>query len=270
MSQLRKMLIQYLTKHNYKPITDENFIIAKGNLPICLVAHMDTVFKRTPNAVDFLYDSEQKILWHPGGAGFDDRAGIYIILQMIEKGYKPHIIFTNLEEIGGVGAQELVSRFPHCPFKCSCLIELDRANKKDMVFYDCDNIDFIKYIGKFGFQEEYGSFTDISFIMEQWGIAGVNLSVGYIDQHTANERLNTSWCDLTIQKLEKILQASPRMKKYEYVPFVPPYMDFAHRCFICNHYLDKNGYLIKGQNYIICKDCLNRYYKKDNIDFIPL
>lgn len=263
------MLLQYLKKNNYNPIYEENYIIAKGDIPICLIAHMDTVFKAPPQVSDFLYDPIKNILWSPEGSGFDDRAGIYIILQMIEKGYKPHIIFTNLEEIGGIGAQELVKRFPHCPFKCNCLIELDRANKNDMVFYDCDNYDFIKYIGKFGFHEEYGSFTDISFIMEKWGIAGVNLSVGYMDQHTTKERLNVQWTDLTIRKLEKILQAGFRMKKYAYIPFVPYYMDFAHRCWICNKKLDKNGYLVKGQNYIICKECLNLYYKKDEIKFIP-
>lgn len=255
--------MEYLQEKKYNVDWTEDYIIAEGNLPICLIAHMDTVFHKTPEITDFLYDAEKHILWSPAGSGFDDRTGIYIIIEMIERGFRPSIIFTDLEEHGGIGAQELVARFPHCPFKkCNCLIELDRANKNDMVFYDCDNPDFIKYIGKFGFKEEFGSFTDISFIAQPWGLAAVNLSVGYLDQHTIAERLNTKWCDLTILKLDKILRAAARMKKYKYVPFVPPYMENKNRCLICNKKLGKNDKYFSNINYIICEECFNKYYEK--------
>ena len=263
------MLIDFLKSKQYKVNWTENYILAKGDLPICLIAHMDTVFREVPKVTDFLYDAEKHILWSPAGSGFDDRAGIYIILNIIEKGFRPHIIFTDLEEHGGIGAQELVTRFPHCPFKrCNCLIELDRANKNDMVFYDCDNEDFIKYIGKFGFKEAMGSFSDISFIAEPWGIAAVNLSVGYLDQHTVAERLNTKWCDLTINKLEKMLQAASSADFYEYISLEPFFMYPNYNCIICNKSVGKNGYLNVDQNYIICKSCFETYYKENKEEFI--
>lgn len=256
-NELKNQLIDFLKEYNYKPIYKEHFIIAEGTLPICLIAHMDTVFYNPPKIEDFLYDKEKHILWSPAGSGFDDRVGIYIIIRMISKGYKPHIIFTDLEEEGGIGAQELIEHFPNCPFKyCSCLIELDRANEKDMVFYDCYNQDFIEYISSFNFEEEWGTFTDISFIAEPWGIAAVNLSVGYLDQHTIAERLNTAWCDATISKLEKILLAAPRMKTFKYIPFHNNY------CLICNKYigLEKKYKINNKDPYVLCKDCLDLYY----------
>lgn len=267
--QLKKILIQYLRKNGYKPLVSKNFIIANGNIPIALIAHMDTVFSKPPALDNFLYDPKKFILWAPGGAGFDDRTGIYIIIKMIERGYKPHIIFTDGEEQGGIGAQDLIIHFPKCPFnKCKYLIELDRANKHDMVFYDCDNKNFTKYIKSFNFQEAIGSFTDISFIMGQWEIAGVNLSVGYMDQHTGMERLNTKWCDITINKLEKMLKAASSADFYEYISLEPFFMCPDYNCIICNESVGKNGYLNVNQNYIICKNCFETYYKENKEEFI--
>lgn len=55
-------------------------------------------------------------MWSPQLLGSDDRAGVYAIIQIIEAGYKPHVIFTTDEEIGAVGAQKLIEDFPECPF----------------------------------------------------------------------------------------------------------------------------------------------------------
>ena len=73
-----------LIKKHYKryTITDQ-YIIAEGDIPVCLIAHMDTVFKTPP--VDFFYDQEQQVLWSPDGLGTDDRAGIYAIAEIVIK-----------------------------------------------------------------------------------------------------------------------------------------------------------------------------------------
>ena len=271
-NQLEKILLKYLYSKNYKVVHKKNaYIMAEGDLPICLIAHMDTVFHHLPN--DFYYDNQRKTLWCPKGSGFDDRAGIYIILEILEAGYKPSIIFTDQEEKGGIGAQSLIVDFKNCYFKdCRALIELDRANKDDAVFYNCDNKDFEKFIQSFGFKFEYGSFSDISIIAPIWEIAAVNLSVGYEDEHSGSERLHCDWCDLTIEKVKKILNKSNQMKSYTYIPYIfnkNIYNDeiFEQKeedyCFICSQSLkNQTRYCVKELSpYCICEECFNLYYK---------
>ena len=44
------------------------------------------------------------------------------------------------------------------------IIQLDRRGTSDCVFYNCANEAFIEYVEKFGFIENFGSFSDISEI----------------------------------------------------------------------------------------------------------
>ena len=173
------MLVRYLKSKGYKKIISTNmYIIAEGELPVCLIAHIDTVFSKPP--VTFYFDKEQNVLWSPDGLGTDDRAGIYAIINLIEAGYRPSLIFTDMEEKGGIGASSLIQKYPDCIFPdCRALIQLDRQGEKDCVFYDCDNDDFVSLIESYGFSEEWGTFTDISIIAPAWKIAAVNLSIGY-------------------------------------------------------------------------------------------
>lgn len=259
---LKRTLYRYL-KNNYSNVTKTNsYIIAEGNIPICLVAHMDTVFKTCPEEI--YYDENKKVMWSPQGLGADDRAGIYAIVKIIEDGYRPSIIFTADEEKGGLGARALVKDYPECPFlNLKAIIELDRQGKNDCVFYECDNEDFTAYIKSFGFEPEWGSFSDISFIAPDWGVAAVNLSVGYFDEHSYVERLFCEYLDDTIQKVKKILDKAETMENYAYVPLTPIY---TNRCAICQHPLNiANMNLIKVQDayFYICDDCKNAYYKNE-------
>lgn len=276
-NQLYKVLCKFLKAKEYTNIKKhKDFILAEGKNPICLIAHMDTVFNVPQKKENFLYDSEQKILWGVGGSGFDDRAGIYAIIELLERGWRPHILFTNGEEIGGIGANEVVTKYTKFPFKtkCKALIELDRANEKDAVYYSCDNEEFEKYIESFGFEYDYGTFTDISIIAPQWKIAAVNLSVGYMMEHSSNEILHIDWLDATIDKVEKILKHSDTMKQYRYVPRknkgyttkLTPLWDTDKTCLICGTPLNAtNRQPIYNEEfpYCVCKSCYNQYYLTD-------
>ena len=211
-------LRDFLREVGYRDVTATGeYVIAEGDIPICLIAHCDTVFQFTP--IEWYFDSQKRVLWSPDGAGFDDRAGIFIILKLLQAGYKPHVIFTTGEEIGGVGAFSLVSQFKECPFrnKPKCLIELDRMGENDCVFYDCCNKKFIKTIQNYGFKLAYGTFTDISIIAPAWGIAAVNLSVGYYDEHTTIERL---FIDETYKTLKRIAHILDDVNKLDFYKFV--------------------------------------------------
>ena len=139
---LYKLLPAQLRQLGYQDITINkgNYIYSPGNIPILLVAHLDTVFKKTPKEIiqegDILYCDNN-------GIGADDRAGVYSILQITNITAQdpmapglPHILFTSGEEIGGIGALTASKELaPEVKF----IIELDRQGSSDCVFYNCNN-----------------------------------------------------------------------------------------------------------------------------------
>ena len=181
----------------------DSYIYAIGNIPIALIAHLDTVWEKNPPQFIF-HDSEKGVMWNPYGLGADDRAGVIAILNILAQGYVPHVIFTHDEEIGGLGAEELAANgnpFPELKY----IIELDRKGSEDCVFYECENKDFQKYVESFGFKTAIGTFSDISYICPTWNVCGVNLSIGYYNEHSATEMFFPKLMQQTIFKVINML-----------------------------------------------------------------
>lgn len=265
-TQLHRLMSQYLRRKYDKVIVTENYILAKGDIPIALVAHMDTVFK-TP-VEELYYDKKKNIFWSPQGLGADDRAGIFAILQIIKTGLRPSIILTTDEEQGGVGASMLASDHPVCPIDgLKYLIQLDRRDYDDAVFYDCISEDFQDYIEKFGFIEARGSFSDISFLMPEWKICGVNLSVGYQNEHTYTETLNMQHLYHTIQKVITMLKEQnipifeyKERPLFSWANLNQIYQSFETKCHCCQRYFeDYETIPVKGNDHVTkfyCPDCI--------------
>lgn len=211
---LKKVLSSSLRRNYKKVVETPEYIYAVGDIPIALVAHMDTVFKSPPRNIYF--DTDKGVIWSPEGLGADDRAGVFAILNILKKGYRPSVIFTTDEEIGAVGATKMVMDMGEPLSELKYIIQLDRRGEKDCVFYDCDNKEFVTYIEDFGFKEAMGSFSDISMICPEWQICGVNLSVGYINEHTESEFLMTPILYSTIEKVQKMLEVN-NIPDFEYV-----------------------------------------------------
>ena len=230
----RKFLVTTLKKYYSKDelIYTHDYIIGKGNIPIAVAAHMDTVWETSVNHEVF-YDERKNIMVNLRGGGYDDKVGIFLILKILQSGLKPHVIFCANEEVGSLGAEELIKDYPACPFDdCRFIIMLDRRGIDDCVFYDCDNEEFVKYCENFGFKEKYGSFTDICTLCPQWKMAGVNFSVGYEDEHTANERLFVGPMFSTLEKVKKILtQKDEDIKYFKYIPCYYGWSRYGERMF---------------------------------------
>ena len=202
---LPKMLEKYYKVDDIFAIPD--FILVEGTIPICLVAHMDTVHMIKPTEAQLIYSPTGHSYSSPLGIGADDRAGIIAILEILEKGYRPHILFTTDEEIGGLGADMFISIFPDkFPFELKYFIQIDRKGIGQAVFYDCDNDLFELYMNDFGFLTHQGSFTDIATFMTEYDVAGANLSAGYFDEHTKVETLYVAGLDYTINGIERMLK----------------------------------------------------------------
>lgn len=262
--QLLHVMYELLKTRYKKVITHKNFVMAEGDIPIALVAHLDTVFKIPPELI--LYDREQNIMWGTNrfgeGTGFDDRAGVFAILQILKTTkLRPHIIFTTDEERGALGAIELITEYPKVPFDIKYIIQLDRQGNNDAVYYDGINRDFIDYTTSFGFKEQRGSFSDISVICPYWDRCGVNLSIGYMHEHTPTETLNVSSFYHTIQKVKRMLSArdTPDFKWEEKV--YPQNYGVAY---------GQDDFDINDPNFefqVICKKCKNTV---SNYDAIPV
>lgn len=142
-----------------------------------------------------------------------------MIIKILRAGYRPHIIFTTDEEKGGLGAMALTSAMKEPFADIKYLIQLDRSGTNDCVFYDCDNPEFTKYVESFGFTESIGSFSDISELCPIWGVAGVNLSVGYENEHSVSETLHINPMLATIEKVKHMLDAAKSLKeKFDFIP----------------------------------------------------
>lgn len=256
-TELKKNLESVLRKRYKKVIISDKYIMAIGTTPIALLAHLDTVFKEPPNLV--FYDREQNVVLSPEGGCGDDRVGVFAILKiLISTDFKPTIIFTCGEEIGGVGAAAIVKDFSKCPIKnLKYIIQLDRRGTNDCVFYDCDNKKFEKYIESFGFKTAIGSFTDISIICPYWEIAGVNLSIGYFNEHNTSELVLIYWVFETINKVKEMLKDSLNSKNFKYYPKA----SYSNYGWLKNYYYDDND------NFMYCGRCGKPYY---NFEMLPV
>ena len=200
----------------------DGFLYAQGDIPVCLVAHLDTVHRRLPSVI--YHDPEQKILWAKEGIGGDDRCGVYAILKILEEGLRPHVIFTFDEEKGGIGASVAADMIKP---KLNFMIEIDRRGENDCVFYSCDNDDFQNFVEGFGFKHNWGSFSDISYLAPAWGCAAVNLSAGYEDEHTDVETINYEWLFTNIGRIKKMLLPENAEQAFDYVE--KPYSGWGYK-----------------------------------------
>lgn len=194
----------------------QGYIFAKGEIPVVLVAHLDMVFDpKSRHTMAIFYDKEQQVMWSPDGLGTDDRAGVVMIMWLVKHSYlRPHILFTTDEETNLRGAQLAAMRLKIQP---NFVIELDRQGRGESVFYKCKNKEFEKYINSFGFHTGLGSYTDISVLCPIWNCAGVNLSVGYYDEHSYCEMWNRADWEYTYERLLDILKDNiNKTNKFKY------------------------------------------------------
>ena len=173
-----------------------------GDGKVVLVAHIDCV--RDPELDD-------RLVWSTGadgrrwvcrvdntGAptilGADDRAGVYAAMSIYRElagtPYQPAVLLCNGEESGKTGALEAAEALgASFGYEALCLIELDRRNTWEAVFYNLEPDSFRERIFSFGFTERVGSGSDISVLGPVFGVCAANLSVGYKFAHSEKESL---------------------------------------------------------------------------------
>lgn len=274
----------------------EGYIFAKGNIPVCLCAHMDKVlsYDKIKKILYYLCKDKQKNIvdvWLSSneGIGGDDRCGVYAIYKMLEKGHRPYILFTMGEELGCCGARRFCADHDKDFLKdVNAFIQIDRRGNKDVVRYSDTNDKLTKAIEQFGFKFAYGSCTDISVLMPHFGISGVNLSSGYYNEHQRyREYISIKDVNYLIERLDKILHSNIFVDKYEYVKESFDYRTFFNSnkdryyqmslfddirpdysgydfCECCGEYVRRDDLVETGdpEYILVCKDCAENIYLK--------
>lgn len=244
------------------------FILVRGDAPVMLLAHLDTVHKECVRQI--CETQNGNILMSPQGIGGDDRCGVYALVSARRRSQvKPWLLFTCDEEIGGKGAEYFCDehekgKLPQELNELKMLIEIDRKGSKDAVYYDCANDDFEKYITSKGFKTEFGSFSDISYVAPELGVAAVNLSSGYYNAHTLHEYINRKQLNSTINKVLEIIAdaCGSNVPRYEYVEAPPKFISTG-----CHFRVYADMY---GSDYLDQIDGFSEQLKDAYLDLIDL
>lgn len=260
-SEMQEWLPEVLADYGYQiKVTDYMIqaISSEENQP-CLVAHLDTINTkrknysygsyystgstlsiekdRTPEVQDILV-TERYILLSPECKssiqclGADDRVGVKTILDILEMGLRPHILFTTDEEVGCVGSRKAVEENALEGLKmASMLIQIDRGVHErswhEMVTYDFDPESHKEIFDELRktYTMATGSYTDVAVLGPHLDKPIVNVSASYRHEHTTDEFINLDAYEYNTQGLIKFIEWAVKQdtSEWKYVAkYVPP------------------------------------------------
>lgn len=175
------------------------YMRGKRKNKVLLVAHADTVWDKQ---FERSFNTKHKLLFADGvisssstkcGIGADDRAGCAMLWLLKDLGHS--LLITDGEELGGKGSNWLMNAKKNKDIaeeintQHQFMIQLDRRHGSDFKCYSVGTDEFREYIQRItGYEEpDRFSYTDIVTLCRD--ITGVNLSVGYYNEHSHQECL---------------------------------------------------------------------------------
>jgi acetylornithine deacetylase/succinyl-diaminopimelate desuccinylase-like protein len=184
-------------------VVDEwnNVYIRKGGAADCpwVAAHIDTVHWPRPveivqqDGILFGVDKENRRM----GIGADDKAGVFVCLELLERFDNIAIALFAAEEVGCVGAY-------HAPAawfgNVGCVIEFDCPGS-ELVSYTCGGTQLFANDGEFIrtarpvldahelTRWQNHPFTDVMALRRRFDLSCLNLSCGYHNWHQSDEYL---------------------------------------------------------------------------------
>lgn len=204
-----KWVLATIVHNNMSYYTVTGSYIYVNNGSNCLLtSHLDTVdthdkdftgLKTQDIAINGSYLSvkdKTKVL------GGDDRAGVEIMLRLINDGCRDYdYLFCFDEEIGGVGSSKFADDYSESLNNYGSFISLDRRGDDEVATYGYDNNNLVNVFTVLGYREVMGSFSDCCSLSSESDVACINLSVGYNNEHTSNEIQNLATIDTTYNVL---------------------------------------------------------------------
>jgi hypothetical protein len=221
-----------------------NIYITKGSSDLypCFIAHTDTVHEIAPinvvesvgskpdtfgksfgdDVFDILYgvDNDGK----PTGIGGDDKCGIFICLELINRLDECKVALFVSEEIGCVGSRNAdLEFFDDVSFVCEYDAPGDHLISEissGVRLYE-SNGDFITLM-KQSIEEAFGNpmieqshpYTDVMVLKDKLPVSCINISCGYYNMHTPKEFISVDDVDRAIQSGINIAQHGYEYKFY--------------------------------------------------------
>lgn len=224
----REQKVRRRLTSSLRKLTDEQQIDEAGNLlatvrhgegpTILLSAHMDTVERIKRGRV--IHQEGTILTSSEGILGADDRAGIAAILELLERLPRTNfsgtikVVFTVEEETGLCGARGIDQEFIR---DVDAAIVLDRRGTRDIVtgcrgmfdFCEASYGELFERAGRLVGMDDWeatrnGGSSDAK-IFAEFGIASVNLSIGYRDEHTDFEEVDYCATFETVVLVETVL-----------------------------------------------------------------
>jgi len=199
---IRRMAKQALLKVGYDVHVENGCLFAinpeaKGHLPLA-VAHMDMVGE--PKHPTRIWESQQGFICPDGTLGGDDRCGIWVAMNLAmnyargHRSKRPHIFFSPDEERGSPSLDIFLGRRKTRGKKklrkmISWILDLDRRGSRHFVCYrggEKPLLDWLKSILP-EWKKETGTYSDLARFQDELEIDGINLAVGFHDEHRCGE-----------------------------------------------------------------------------------
>jgi len=197
---------------------------------VLLSAHMDTV-KGVLADRELIETEDGIIMSNKGALGADDRGGIAIILTVLRNlnklNFNGHIkvSFSREEEIGCVGASKIDPDW--YANDTDLAIVVDRRGNRDIVVgcgmaFCSDSVGyFMEDVSKMvdmDWKAVEGGISD-AMVFAEHGINSINLSAGYMNEHTVNEYASLKDMGDTVRLiLQTIAVINQFYKTFEAVP----------------------------------------------------
>ena len=196
-----------------------NVLIRKGKpgtVP-CVAAHLDTVHEAGAAKIvqqdGFLFGMDGQ--GERTGIGADDKAGVFVCLELLEKFENIAVILFAGEEIGCVGAEHA----PKAWFEdVGYVIEFDCPGQR-LVSYTSNGVrlfsndgEFIKTAGPV--MQAHGltrwqrhPFSDVMALRQRFGFSCLNLSCGYYNWHRRDEYVVVDEVEAAVHAGEALITA---------------------------------------------------------------
>lgn len=220
--EVRSIVTQNLTRDKFG-----NYYIIIGKSETMFTSHFDTVsMEKVKVGLRRMEKDGDEIIFTDGSSilGADDKAGVVVMLHMIEHNIPGIYYFFQGEERGGIGSGLLSTEydtFPHLKGVKRC-VSFDRRNYYSVITKqlgrDCCSTQFAdalcSQLNNNGLQvslDPTGIYTDSASLMDDIPEC-TNISVGYFNEHTEDELQNITF-------LEKLCKACIKVK-WESLPIV--------------------------------------------------
>jgi putative aminopeptidase FrvX len=223
---MREYLIKILNEKNIDNYVDEygNVYATKGSAEYfpCVVAHIDTVHEITDfEVIEENYSlSAIKPNGEPTGIGGDNKAGVFVCLELLDHFDNIKAAFFVSEEVGCLGSTLSDAKFFD---NVGYALQFDAPGDNWVTYYcdgvklfnkDSDFFDKVRPILEDSLRDftvdnlGYHPYTDVSALRKLYNFSCLNYSVGYYNMHSIYEYVlinDVDNCLKTAQKLISVL-----------------------------------------------------------------